>query len=42
MSLHTFNAFPLWENLVIYTLFIFLAWFTLAMPNEIPQRAGSK
>ena len=41
-SLNTVWAFPLWENLVIYTLFIFLAWFTLAMPNEIPQRAKSR
>ncbi len=37
-SLNTIWAFPLWENLVIYTLFIFLAWFTLAVPKEIPQR----
>ncbi len=39
MSLNTFYAFPLWENIVIYALFIFLAWFALAVPNEIPQRA---
>lgn len=29
-SLNTFYAFPLWENLVIYALFAFLIWFTLA------------
>jgi hypothetical protein len=31
-SLGTFYAFPLWENLVIYTLYLFLAWFVLALP----------
>jgi len=39
LSLNTYYAFPLWENIVIYTLFIFLAWFALAVPNEIPQSA---
>lgn len=33
-SLNTIYAFPLWENLVIYTLFIFLIWFALAVPHE--------
>ena len=42
MSLNTFYAFPLWENIVIYTLFIFLAWFSLAVPNEIPQSANGR
>lgn len=30
-SLHTIYAFPLWENLVIYTLFAWLVWFTLVV-----------
>lgn len=29
-SLNTIYAFPLWENLVIYVLFVFIVWFTLA------------
>ena len=33
-SLNTIYAFPLWENLVIYTLFLFLVWFALAVPHE--------
>ncbi|MBI1318448.1 MAG: hypothetical protein GC168_05780 [Candidatus Hydrogenedens sp.] len=30
-SLNTVYAFPLWENLVIYTLFAFLIWFTIVL-----------
>ncbi len=41
-SLNTIWAFPLWENIVIYALFIFLAWFTLAVPNEIPRNAEQR
>lgn len=37
-SLHTIYAFPLWENLVIYTLFAFLVWFSLALSHE-PEAA---
>jgi len=29
-------AFPLWEWLYILTLFIALAWFSLALPNQVP------
>jgi hypothetical protein len=29
-------AFPLWEWLYILTLFLALAWFSLALPNQIP------
>ena len=36
-ALNTRYSFPLWENLVIYTLFIFLVWFALATPHEIPR-----
>lgn len=38
-SLNTIYAFPLWENLVIYTLFAFLVWFALAVPAEAPASA---
>lgn len=27
-------SFPLWENIAIYTLYIFLVWLALALPNE--------
>ena len=37
-GLHTCYSFPLWENVVIYTLFIFLIWFALALPSEVPAR----
>ena len=30
-SLGTINGFPFWENLVIYTLYIFIIWFSLAL-----------
>jgi hypothetical protein len=36
-ALNTRYSFPLWENLVIYTMFVFLVWFTLLMPNEVPR-----
>ncbi|HNR31630.1 MAG TPA: hypothetical protein PKI11_12140 [Candidatus Hydrogenedentes bacterium] len=32
-ALNTRYSFPLWENITIYTLFIFLIWFTLALPR---------
>jgi len=32
-ALGTRYSFPLWENLVIYTLYAFLAWFALALPK---------
>ncbi len=31
-SLHTWYSFPLWENVVVYSMYIFLVWFTLALP----------
>jgi hypothetical protein len=34
-ALNTRYSFPLWENVLIYTLYIFLAWFVLALPNDI-------
>ena len=34
-ALNTCYSFPLWENVVIYTLFIFLVWLPLAVPDEI-------
>jgi len=33
-AMNTRYSFPLWENIVIYTLFIFLIWFTLVLPSE--------
>jgi hypothetical protein len=36
-SMGTIYAFPLWEHLVIYTLFIFLVWFIVLLP-AIPKR----
>lgn len=33
-SLNTIYAFPLWENVVIYTLFLFVVWFVLILPHE--------
>lgn len=35
-ALNTRYAFPLWENLVIYSLFVFIVWFALALPKEVP------
>lgn len=42
-SVHYFKAFSdsrfslfLWENIIIYTWFIFLIWFSLALPRELP------
>jgi len=37
-ALNTRYSFPLWENVVIYTLFAFLIWFALALPNDVPKR----
>jgi hypothetical protein len=33
-ALNTRYSFPLWENILIYTLFAFILWFTLAIPRE--------
>lgn len=33
-AMNTRYSFPLWENLVIYTQFVFLIWFGLALPNR--------
>ncbi len=33
-ALGTRYSFPLWEQMLIYTLFIFLIWFSLALPSE--------
>ncbi len=35
-ALNTIYSFPLWENLVIYSLFFFIVWFALALPEEVP------
>jgi len=36
----TIWAFQLWENLVIYALFIFWVWFMLVLPRQLPGRTG--
>ncbi len=35
-SLNTIYAFPLWENIIVYTLFIVLVWFTRTLPTAPP------
>jgi len=35
----TIWAFQLWENLVIYALFIFWVWFMLSLPRQTPTNA---
>jgi len=37
-AMHTRYAFPLWEHILIYTLFIFLMWFALSVPRNIPEK----
>lgn len=39
-SLNTIYAFPLWENVVIYALFAFLVWFTLAVHGAPEDYSG--
>jgi hypothetical protein len=39
-AMNTIYSFPLWENILIYAMFIFLLWFTLTLPNEENARAG--
>jgi len=39
-ALNTQYSFPLWENLVIYTLFVFLAWFALSLPADPEMTPG--
>jgi len=34
-ALNTRYSMPLWENLMLCTLYIFLVWFALSAPNEI-------
>jgi hypothetical membrane protein len=38
-ALNTKYSFPFWENIVIYTLFIFLVWFTLSLPESATPKA---
>ncbi len=37
-SLHTVYGFPLWENLIIYAQFVFLAWSTLILADWLERR----
>lgn len=39
-AMNTRYSFPLWENITIYTLFIFLMWFTLTLPGD--EMPGNK
>ncbi len=39
-AMNTRYSFPLWENVLIYMLFIFLVWFTLILSGE-NRRDGS-
>ncbi len=39
-AMNTRYSFPLWENITIYTLFLFLMWFTLTLPRD--ETPGSK
>jgi hypothetical membrane protein len=41
-ALGTRYSFPLWEQMLIYTLFIFLVWFSLALPSETATEAASR
>ena len=41
-ALGTRYSFPLWEQMMIYTLFIFLIWFSLALPSETAREVGTK
>jgi hypothetical membrane protein len=36
-ALNTRYSFPLWENLTIWSLFLFIVWFALALPEEVPN-----
>lgn len=36
-ALNTRYSFPLWENLVIYSLIVFIVWFAMALPKEVPM-----
>jgi hypothetical membrane protein len=38
-ALNTRYSFPLWENIVIYTIFAFLIWFTFVMSGQtVPSK----
>lgn len=36
-AMNTPYAFPLWDNLFVYTLFIYFAWTALALPAAVPE-----
>lgn len=38
-ALGTRYSFPLWEQIMIYTLFLFLVWFSLLLPGETANEA---
>ncbi|HOX38369.1 MAG TPA: hypothetical protein PL033_10320 [Candidatus Brocadiia bacterium] len=40
-ALNTRYSFPLWENIMIYTLFAFMVWLASAVPAHIGKRADA-
>ncbi len=36
-ALNTWYSIPFWETVMIVTLYIFLAWLPLVLPNEVPE-----
>jgi len=41
-ALGTRYSFPLWEQLMIYTLFAFLIWFAVVLPEDEPDAKGHR
>lgn len=41
-ALNTRYSFPLWENVVIYTFYVFFAWFMLVLPNKLPENHSKR
>jgi hypothetical membrane protein len=37
-AFYTRYSFPMWENLLIYSLFFLITWFVLALPGKPPRR----
>jgi hypothetical protein len=40
-ALHTWYSIPMWETVMICTLYVFLLWFVLVIPNEVRVPAGN-
>jgi hypothetical protein len=37
-AMNTVYSFPLWDNVFVYTLFIYFVWTALTLPPELPRR----